>query len=195
MPTTTTLGATGRWRLMPVRIPCATPKPFSLAQLQRATSAHAADPARRQDSGNSSQRRHATRADPWRRPRCPRTAQALALLTLHPVHVPALPMLHIGAKAPNGTLTVYDRASGRRFVVYSPRYIQEFRGGHRAGLWYFRPATTVEIDPQSQGYMTSRAAVEALRLGQWGLPTAVTEQSRELAVRTAPQGPSTGSPE
>lgn len=112
---------------------------------------------------------------------------SMALLTLHPVQTSALPLLHIGTKAPNGTVMVYDRASGRRFVVYSPRFIHEFRTGHRAGFWYFRSATTVEGDPQSQGYMSARAAFDALRLGEWGPPAAITGQSRELARRTGLQ--------
>jgi hypothetical protein len=173
MPTTMTVASTERSRLVPVRITPATLSPVSVAQSQRDVAAHAAAPVRGQDSENSSHRPNATPAKKWRRPRYPCSAQALALLTLHPVQTSAVPLLHIGTRAPNGTLMVYDRASGRRFVVYSPRFIHEFRAGHRTGLWYFRSATNVEPDPQSQGYTTARAALEALRLGQSALPMAI----------------------
>jgi hypothetical protein len=63
---------------------------------------------------------------------------------------------------------VHDRATSERFVVYSPRFVDEFRAGHHAGLWYLRATTNVGVTPQSAGFPTVRAAVDALRTGQWG---------------------------
>jgi hypothetical protein len=108
--------------------------------------------------------------------RCP----MLAMLTLQPGQAP-LPRLHVAWRAPNGNWMVYDRASGEHFVAYSPRFNHQFHAGHRAGLWYLRSATIVESEPQSQGYATARASLDALRAGHWDLSTALRDQPRKLA--------------
>src|SRR5271168_901096 len=73
-----------------------------------------------------------------RLPAYPGSAQALAMLTLLPVFATPVPRLHVEPKAPDGRLMVYDRASDKRFVVYTPRFRAQFNDGHRAGLWYVR---------------------------------------------------------
>jgi hypothetical protein len=97
-------------------------------------------------------------------------AQALTMLTLRPVFVLSVPRLHVEPRAPDGSFIVYDRATGQRLMVYSPRFVSQFRAGHRAGLWYTRPVTDVSAAPQSLGFRTRRAVVEALRAGRWALP-------------------------
>jgi hypothetical protein len=57
-------------------------------------------------------------------------------------------------------------------VVYSPRFVYQFRAGHHAGLWYLRPARDAGATPRSKGFHTAQAAVEALRGGVWRLPDA-----------------------
>src|ERR1700688_4546687 len=74
---------------------------------------------------------------------------------------------------------VHDRVSGEWFQVYSPRFVHQFHAEHRAGLWYVRPAANVESGPQSRGYATARASVEALRSGDWIQSTAIKAQSRK----------------
>jgi len=133
------------------------------------------------DSENSAKPCNTTLAKTWKRPRCPGSLPALAMMTLCPVHTTPLPRLHVAPRAPNGTLMVYDRAWGEQFLVYSPRFIHQFQAGHRAGFWYLRPATGVESGPQSQGYATAHTAIEALRAGHRGLSTVIRDQSRKLA--------------
>ena len=108
-----------------------------------------------------------------KRPRCPDSLSALAMLTSCPVRSPALPRLHVAPRTPDGTLAVYDRVSGEEIQVYAPRFKNQFRAGHRAGLWYLRPAKLVESGPHSQGFATARAAVEAIRDGRWALARAI----------------------
>ena len=54
-------------------------------------------------------------------------------------------------------------------VIYTPRFAQQFHAGHRQGRWYVRPATSVGSGPQSPGFATARAAVEASSAGRWSL--------------------------
>jgi hypothetical protein len=100
-------------------------------------------------------------------PAYPGSAEALSLLTLHPVFATPVPRHHIEPRAPDGTRWVHDRATSEQFAVYSPRFVIQFRAGHRSGLWYLRPATDLGITPRSVGFRTRLAAVEALRAGGW----------------------------
>lgn len=104
-----------------------------------------------------------------RLPVYPESARALAMLTLLPVFATPVPRLHVEPKAPDGRLIVYDRALGGQYVVYAPRFVSQFRGGHRAGQWYLRPVLDVGTVPRSVAFPTSRAAIEALKAGRWGL--------------------------
>jgi hypothetical protein len=65
---------------------------------------------------------------------------------------------------------VHDRATSDKFVVYSPRFVQQFHAGYHAGLWYLRRVMDRETTPRSVGFPTARAAVEALRAGGSLLP-------------------------
>jgi hypothetical protein len=100
-------------------------------------------------------------------PRYPGCAEALNMLTLRPVFATPVPRHHVAPKAPDGSRLVYDRATNERFVVYLPRFVNQFRVGHHAGLWYVRRLTDVGATPRSGGFPTARAAVEALRAGLW----------------------------
>jgi hypothetical protein len=102
-------------------------------------------------------------------PRIPGSAEALNLLTLRPVFATPVPRHHVESRAPDGSRLVQDRATSERFVVYSPRFIYQFKAGHRAGLWYLRPSADVEATPRSVGFPTARAAVEAMRADRWSL--------------------------
>jgi hypothetical protein len=91
------------------------------------------------------------------------------MLTLRPVFATPVPRHHIESRAPDGSRLVHDRATSEQFVVYSPRFLYQFKAGHRAGLWYLRLRTDVEATPRSVGFPTVRAAVEAVRAGDWRL--------------------------
>ena len=104
-----------------------------------------------------------------RPPVYPGSAQALAMLTLTPVFATPVPRLHIEPKAADGRLIVYDRALGGRYVVYAPRFVSQFRGGHRSGHWYVRPLSDAGNAPRSVTFSTARAAIEALKTGRWSL--------------------------
>jgi hypothetical protein len=111
----------------------------------------------------------AWKAKVYRPPVYPGSAQALAMLTLWPVFATPVPRLHVQPRAPDGRLIVYDRAMGEQLVVYAPRCVSEFRGGHRAGQWYLRPVADVGTTPRSRAFATPRAAIEALKVGRWSL--------------------------
>jgi hypothetical protein len=102
-----------------------------------------------------------------RPPVYPGAAQAMAMLTLTPVFATPVPRLHVEPKAPDGRLIVHDRALGGQYVVYAPRFVSQFRGGHRAGQWYLRPVSDVENAPRSLAFPTARAAIEALKTDRW----------------------------
>jgi hypothetical protein len=91
------------------------------------------------------------------------------MLTLLPVFATPVPRLHVWPKRPDGRLLVYDRALGQRFVVYVPRFVSEFRDGHRAGQWYLRPASDVGTTPVSLAFPTAQAAIDALKTGCWSV--------------------------
>lgn len=109
----------------------------------------------------------------------PGSAEALSMLTLRPVFTMPVPRHHVAPRAADGALVVHDRATSARFVVYSPRFVYQFRAGHHAGLWYLRPARDAGAIPQSKGFRTARAAVEALRGGVWRLPDAKGRVGRQ----------------
>ena len=51
------------------------------------------------------------------------------------------PRMHLGKRLPDGSFAVLDRATGERFVVYTPRFEHEFAAGARSFQWYIRPAS------------------------------------------------------
>jgi hypothetical protein len=108
----------------------------------------------------------------------PSSAHALAMLTRQPVFAVSVPQVHIGPRAADGSILVDDRASNRRFRVYTPRLNSQFRAGYRAGLWYLRTAEDAEPSPRSPGFPTPGAAVDTLRAA-----------SRNLSPLTASRGP------
>jgi hypothetical protein len=165
--------------LIPLLIARATPKPNPTVPLpsQSVTTIPRTSVLRSGDSEISEQPRNGAPVKTPQPCRCP----TLAMLILQPGHGAPLPRLHVAWRAPNGNWTVYDRASGEQFVAYSPRFNHQFHAGHRAGLWYLRSATIVESGPQSQGYATARASLDALRAGHWDLSTAIRDQPRKLA--------------
>ncbi len=93
----------------------------------------------------------------------PSSAGALAMLTRQPIFAAPVPRIHVGPRAADGSILVDDRASNRRFRVYTPRHNSQFREGYRAGLWYLRPAGDADPSPRSPGFPTPDAAVDALR--------------------------------
>lgn len=85
------------------------------------------------------------------------------MLTQHPIFAAAVPRFHIGPRTADGSRLVDDRASARRFRVYTPRLDVQFRAGYRAGLWYLRAVDDLEPSPRSPGYATAGEAVATLR--------------------------------
>jgi hypothetical protein len=104
------------------------------------------------------------------------------MLTLLPVHATSVPRVHVEPRQPNGTLRVLDRPTGQQLIVYTPRFNQQFRAGHRSGRWYVRPVTYVGSDPQSSSFTTARAALEAVTAGRWSLDS-VTAHRAGLPLR------------
>jgi hypothetical protein len=99
------------------------------------------------------------------------SVHALAMLTRQPVNAAPVPRFHIAPRVVDASLLVADRASGEQFQVYTPRFIAQFRAGHRAGLWYVRHTRDLGVAPRSPGYATTRDAVEALHTASWNLST------------------------
>jgi hypothetical protein len=114
-----------------------------------------------------------------RLPRYPESVEALKMLTLHPVFATPVPRHHVEPRCADGSRLVLDRATRERFIVYSPRYVAQFRAGHRAGRWYLRATSDSSNAPRSLGFATAGAAVEALRAGEWG--TARSRPDHRLA--------------
>ena len=100
------------------------------------------------------------------RTRCS-SAHALAMLTRQPMFVASLPRFHVKPRGVDGSLLVVNRASDEQFTVYTPRFIPQFRSGHRSGRWYLRPVGDLELSPRSSSYLTAHDAVEAIRSGHW----------------------------
>ncbi len=94
-------------------------------------------------------------------------SRALAMLTLLPVHATSVPRVHVEPRQPDGTLRILDRFTGQQLIVYTPRFTQQFRAGHRSGRWYVRLVTHVGIDPMSQSFPTARCAVQGVTAGRW----------------------------
>jgi hypothetical protein len=92
---------------------------------------------------------------------------ALTMLTRQSVFAASLPRFHVKPRWVDGTLLVHDRALDEQFRVYTPRFVSQFRAGHRSGLWYLRPAGDLGFAPQSHGFPTVRDAIEALRSSDW----------------------------
>jgi hypothetical protein len=80
-----------------------------------------------------------------------------------------VPRHHVEPRAPDGSRLVHDRATNQRFVVYSPRFVYQFRAGHRAGRWYLRLTTDAGTAPRSVEFPTALDAILALRAGDWRL--------------------------
>ena len=78
------------------------------------------------------------------------------MLTRQPIFADPVPQVHIGPRGADGSILVDDRASDRRFLVYTPRLDSQFRAGHRAGLWYVRTPGDVEPSPRSPGFSHCR---------------------------------------
>jgi hypothetical protein len=116
-------------------------------------------------------------AQPASRPMSVPSARALTMLTLIPVGATPLPRIHVRPRHPDGTLRVMDRPTGQNLIVYTPRFIHQFCAGHRAGRWYVRPSTFVGSVPQSPGFATARAAIEALSSGRWSALSLLTERA------------------
>jgi hypothetical protein len=100
------------------------------------------------------------------------------MLTLRPVFATSVPRHHVESRAADGSRLIHDRATSEQFVVYSPRFVDQFRAGHHAGLWYLRGSTDVGTTPRSAGFATLRAAVLALRTGDWRLSHRRPEHNR-----------------
>jgi hypothetical protein len=88
------------------------------------------------------------------------------MLTRLPIFAAHVPEVHIGPRGTDGSILVVDRASDRRFLVYTPRLDSQFRAGYRAGLWYLRTSGDVEPSPRSPGFPTAAAAIDTLRLSR-----------------------------
>ena len=100
------------------------------------------------------------------------SSRALAMLTLLPIQAAPVQRVHVEGRQPDGTLRVHDRPTGQQLLVYTPRFNEQFRAGHRAGRWYVRPLLHVGVQPQSCGFATARAAIEAVSAGSWTLDAA-----------------------
>ena len=59
--------------------------------------------------------------------------RALAMLRLFPVEAAPLPRVHLEAAGADSGLQVFDRPTGQRLLVYTPRFNTQFQAGHRAG--------------------------------------------------------------
>ncbi len=86
-----------------------------------------------------------------------------ALLMQQPITATPVPRIHVGPCRPDGSITVCDRATGRTFLVYTPRRNSEFHAGHLAGLWYVRTSEDDGASPVSPGFPTTVAAIETIR--------------------------------
>ncbi len=105
------------------------------------------------------------------------------MLTLLPVHDAPVNRVHVANRQPDGTLRVFDRPTGQHLLVYTPRFTEQFRAGHRASRWYVRPLIYVGVKPQSHGFATARGAIEAVSSGTWNLTAPVAKHRGPLALR------------
>jgi hypothetical protein len=105
--------------------------------------------------------------NPRNRPRHNTSTYAMAMLIRQSVFAAPLPRFHVRPRWVDGTLLVHDRALDEHIKIYTPRFVSQFRAGHRAGLWYLRPAGDLGFAPRSHGFHTARGALEALRSHCW----------------------------
>ncbi len=106
-------------------------------------------------------------------------SRTLAMLTLLPVQATSVPRVHVEPRQPDGTLRVLDRFTGQQLIVYTPRFTQQFRAGHRSGRWYVRPVTHVGTDPTSQSFPTARGAIQGVTGGRWSLRSSSAKSPQE----------------
>ncbi len=97
--------------------------------------------------------------------------QSLRMLSLLPVGGTTVPRLHMERDKPNGMLRVLDRFTGQQLIVYTPRFTQQFRAGHRSGQWYVRPDSYIGATPLSQCFTTPKNAIKGVTTGHWNLPS------------------------
>jgi hypothetical protein len=93
--------------------------------------------------------------------------QALAMLTLAPVFATPVPRLSVEPRSPDGGLRVLDRATGERYLIYTPRFRAQFQSGHIARMWYVRPVANAGVSVQSRAFPTAHGAIESVREGRW----------------------------
>ena len=113
-----------------------------------------------------------------RHQKCRGCEATMAMLTLRPVFATPIARHHVEPRSPDGTLTVHDRATNDRFLVYSPRFDHQFRAGHKAGKWYLRRLTDLGAAPRSPAFPAAAAAVKALQAGRWSIPAKTRYRSR-----------------
>ncbi len=106
-------------------------------------------------------------------------SRALAMLTLLPIQATSVPRVHVEPRQPDGTLRILDRFTGQQLIVYTPRFTQQFRAGHRLGRWYVRPVTHVGIDPTSQSFPTARGAIQGVSAGRWSIRSSSAKGTQE----------------
>jgi hypothetical protein len=120
------------------------------------------------------------------------TARALAMLSALPVFSAPVDRVHVGPRQPGGMRAVLDRPTGEQLIVYTPRFRGQFDSGHRMGRWYVRCSRHVGCNPQSEGFITARQAIEAVRAGQWSRRFAAERRDRPVRVFwSAPAGTET----
>jgi hypothetical protein len=112
----------------------------------------------------------------------PSSAYALAMLTRQSIFAAPVPRLHVGPRGADGSMLVDDRASDRRFRVYTPRLDSQFRAGYRAGLWYVRTVGDVEATPRSPGFSTPAVAIDTLRSARRSVPPQTARQGTRCRV-------------
>jgi hypothetical protein len=91
------------------------------------------------------------------------------MLSAFPVQAVVVDSVHVDHRQPGGTLTVLDRPTGERLLVYTPRLSAQFMAGHRMSRWYIRLASDVSCHPRSPGFATASEAIESIRAGRWSL--------------------------
>jgi hypothetical protein len=100
------------------------------------------------------------------------------MLRLFPVAEAAVPRIHVESARADGAWRVYDRPTGQRLLVYTPRLNRQFQGGHRAGRWYVRPAGDLGAEPRGPGFATARAALDAVAAGRWSFAALLADPRR-----------------
>ena len=117
-----------------------------------------------------------------RRPRNQASQRALAMLKLFPVAAATVPRIHIEKPASVEGLRIFDRPTGQRLVVYTPRFNSQFKAGHHSGRWYVRPVDDAGLEPLGPSFATAKAAVEAVASGRWSF-TALLAERQGLRLR------------